>query len=401
MTRSVPKPASLSYTIALQPIVDADLNHVADELLYRHHHRARTATIDDDVQATARACAVAIYEIGLETLCEQRTLFINVSEQWLLNSELCRLPTDRIVLEVLESTPPTAAVRDAMAHLKGMGYTLALDDFQTNQDHDSLLEHCHIVKFDVSRDLPLAQIESLRAQGFTLLAERVETHEAFDRCKALGFSLFQGYFYERPRIQRSHVTRRDASSLTHLLLITQLYRSEIDVDDLSRLIAKDTYLTEAVLKRAGAATHADASTCATLEASIERLGVVELRMLVTITLLASHGPASKLEVIKGLTRALACQRVASERRVGEEEGFMLGLFSHMPMILDVELETLIQELPLTLDQAKALTQRAGRLGALLSDVESAELGEPVGTLPDTLLEEAEIEAQRWMNKTHP
>ncbi|MCP1313377.1 MULTISPECIES: EAL and HDOD domain-containing protein [unclassified Halomonas] len=401
MTRSVPKPASPGYTIALQPIVDVDLNHVADELLYRHHHRARTATIDDDVQATARACAVAIYEIGLETLCDQRTLFVNVSEQWLLNSELCRLPTDRIVLEVLESTPPTAAVRDAMAHLKAMGYTLALDDFQTDQDHDSLLDHCHIVKFDVSRELPLAQIESLRAQGFTLLAERVETHEAFDRCKALGFSLFQGYFYERPRIQRSHVTRRDASSLTHLLLITKLYRSEIDVDDLSRLIAKDTYLTEAVLKRAGAATHADASACATLETSIERLGVVELRMLVTITLLASHGPASKLEVIKGLTRALACQRVASERRVDEEEGFMLGLFSHMPMILDVELETLIQELPLTLDQAKALTQRAGRLGALLSDVESAELGEPVGTLPDTLLEEAEIEAQRWMNKTHP
>ncbi len=83
------------YTIAIQPIVDCNLRHIADELLYRSSEACASADIIDDVQATARACAVAIYEIGLDNLCGQRQLFINASHEWLTDPDLKARPSSR------------------------------------------------------------------------------------------------------------------------------------------------------------------------------------------------------------------------------------------------------------------------------------------------------------------
>ena len=184
------------YTIAIQPIVNVQLQHVADELLYRGDMTANSAAVSDDVQATARACAVAIYEIGLDKLCGQRKLFINASGDWLLNPDLSGLPTDQIVIEVLEDTQASGPLLEALRQLKAQGYTLALDDFEPHTSNSPLLNMADIIKFDISTGLPTALIQRLYQAGYTLLAERVETYAEFEQCKALGFSLFQGYLLD-------------------------------------------------------------------------------------------------------------------------------------------------------------------------------------------------------------
>ena len=155
------------------------------------------------MQATARACAVAIYEIGLDKLCGQRKLFINASGEWLLNPDLGGLPQSQIVIEILEDTEVNDVLLSALRKLKHQGYTLALDDFELTDANRALLALADIVKFDISTGLPTALIQRLYKEGYTLLAERVETYEEFEKCKALGFSLFQGYFYQRPQVQTS------------------------------------------------------------------------------------------------------------------------------------------------------------------------------------------------------
>src|SRR3546814_20354718 len=44
------------------------------------------------------------------------------------------------------------------------------------------------------------QVTRLRRFRARLVAEKVETHDDFQRCLALGFDLFQGYFFFRPEI---------------------------------------------------------------------------------------------------------------------------------------------------------------------------------------------------------
>ncbi|GGW36307.1 MULTISPECIES: EAL and HDOD domain-containing protein [Halomonadaceae] len=385
------------YTIAIQPIVNVQLQHVADELLYRGNASAGNAVILDAVQATARACAVAIYEIGLDKLCGQRQLFINASHDWLLNPDLAGLPADQIVIEILEDTQPSEPLTDALRRLKKQGYRLALDDVEPNSANQGLMPFADIVKFDISVGLPIDMITSLHRQGYTLLAERVETHDEFEQCKALGFSLFQGYFYQRPQIQTTRTQRHSTSRANQMQLLAQLYSDRVRLPALSTLIARDPYLLNAVFKRANSAGKAAQRPAYKLLDCVHIIGLKELRTLVSIVMLAGNNPASKVNLINGLTRAFACEALAEQRGLDAEEAFIVGLFSRMPVILGIELEVMLQELPLSQSIHKALASYAGALGQLLVDIAACEQGAVLTSVPAEFMLKAAAEARALMD----
>src|SRR5579859_8100851 len=68
--------AQLAF-LARQGIYDAKNNAVAYELLYRDSESARTARIDDDVQATLNVIVNTALEIGLDRLSEELPVHIN------------------------------------------------------------------------------------------------------------------------------------------------------------------------------------------------------------------------------------------------------------------------------------------------------------------------------------
>ncbi|MBZ5487970.1 EAL domain-containing protein [Halomonas aquamarina] len=378
-----------NYTIAIQPIVDGDLKHIADELLYRANESSYSADISDDLQATARACAVAIYEIGIVSLCGQRQLFINASHQWLTDPDLRGLPADQIVIEVLENTPATDEVIASLQHLRQQGYTIALDDFVANEDSEKLLPYCDIVKIDISTPVDTDLVSRLLSRGVTLLAERVETQADFKACQQMGFTLFQGYFYEKPIIQASSSIRRTASRANQLQLLASLYKERTSLTDIADLIIRDPYLLSAIFKRANSADKGAHKPTARLVNCLQILGIRELRTLVSILMMASNSPASRLNLINGLTRGFTCELMAEQRNLDGQEGFIVGLFSLMPTIMETDLNTLLQEVRLGRDIEKALTSQAGALGRLLQDIQSAESGEPPSDFPtDALLRAA-------------
>ncbi|MGM0542451.1 MAG: EAL and HDOD domain-containing protein [Pseudomonadota bacterium] len=363
---------SSNYAIAIQPIVDIQLRHVADELLYRDNVSQGHASIVDDVQATARACAISVYEIGLDKLCGSRQLFINASSKWLTNPNLSGLPSDQIVIEILEDTEPTDEVINAIKQLKKYGYKLALDDFVLNDENHIFLPFCDIIKFDISNKIPENLVQKLASEGFTLLAERVETHEDFKYCKELGFTLFQGYFYERPQTQSSSSPRRSASRANQMQLLSCLYSDNINLPQISDLIARDPHLLNAIFKRANSARSGSHRIATKLIDCLHIIGLKELRTLVTILMLADNNPVSKLNLLKGLTRAFACEIAASQRQVDEQESFIAGLFSLMPTILGIKEELMKDEIKLGEKIENAIYQRRGTLGELIGDVEAAE-----------------------------
>ncbi|MFT7366153.1 MAG: EAL and modified HD-GYP domain-containing signal transduction protein, partial [Marinobacter psychrophilus] len=170
------KPNTGSYCIALQPICDANMVHVADELLYRATAGASFAVIEDGLIATARACNAAFYEIGVESLCGRRKLFFNAPREWLLNPALLPPSPEQVVIEVLECVEGDEEILAALKHIKSQGYTIALDDFVLTDDTRPLLDLADIVKLDVLEQPPTRkQVEHYLTRGITLLAEKVET----------------------------------------------------------------------------------------------------------------------------------------------------------------------------------------------------------------------------------
>jgi c-di-GMP-related signal transduction protein len=89
------------------------------------------------------------------------------------------------------------------------------------------------------------------------------------------------------------------------------------------------------------------------------------------------GPSTPPELsVVGLTRARMCELLGSDRGyVGGDQLFTVGLLSVADALLDVPLETIVDELPLADEVAAALLRRAGPAGSILDAVVSYEQGE--------------------------
>lgn len=127
--------------------------------------------------------------------------FINTTRDFIVGRHCRALPATRVVLEILEDVPPDPAVLDELTHLSGLGYRIALDDFVFQARQAPLVDLADIVKIDVlatPRDQLASLVSTLRDCHVQLLAEKIETAEALDFARQLGFDYLQGYFLSRP-----------------------------------------------------------------------------------------------------------------------------------------------------------------------------------------------------------
>src|SRR6266576_2126228 len=123
------------------------------------------------------------------------------------------LPPERLEIELTESVLLERAAENhaLMERLKGIGISLALDDFGTGYSSLSCLTAFPFdkIKIDTSfignltnghkSSAIISSIMALaRGLGMSVTAEGVETHEQFERLKALGVNFAQGYLLGRP-----------------------------------------------------------------------------------------------------------------------------------------------------------------------------------------------------------
>lgn len=184
-----------------QPIFDRRQNLVAYELLYRSGAAAE-ARVTDDAAATAEVIRRGFKRIGIATVLGKADGFINVDAEMLFSKQIDQLPDNQLVLELLETVVIDDEIIERCRQLKRRGFRLALDDVSFYSDsHAPLFEMADVIKID----LPLldearlaALVGQLKPYAGKLLAEKVETRERFEECRALGFQLFQGFFLSRP-----------------------------------------------------------------------------------------------------------------------------------------------------------------------------------------------------------
>ena len=70
--------------IGRQPILDAEQQIVAYELLFRHSANATTAVIEDDVRSCTRVLLNTLNDMGAQWLLGDKLAFINVNAEVLL-----------------------------------------------------------------------------------------------------------------------------------------------------------------------------------------------------------------------------------------------------------------------------------------------------------------------------
>ena len=185
--------------MAHQPIFDNEVGVVAYELLFRQSENNEARVTDGD-SATSELLINAFTHFNIDDVVGNKRAYVNFTRK-LLNEPI---PFDkrRFVIEVLEDVVIDSELVACVRRLVDEGYTIALDDFIMQPGTEALLELADIVKIDVLEytDEELGEcVRRLAPYNLTLLAEKVETHEMYDRCRKLGFELFQGYFLSRPQ----------------------------------------------------------------------------------------------------------------------------------------------------------------------------------------------------------
>jgi EAL and modified HD-GYP domain-containing signal transduction protein len=274
--------------IARQPILDAKLNVVGYELLFRRAAADEAAEVVDDDASTSETMLASLSDIGLDSLVGGRHAFMNVPRAFLLDGHVQLCPPERVTLELLESLVVDDEMVGAVEACATAGYRLALDDFAYRPELEPVLRLASIVKLDVLAlgvDGVAEQIERVKPFGVTLLAEKVESHAVYRACRELGCELFQGYFFSRPATVGARTI--PASRVSRMRLIASLQDPSIQPDELAAIIRGDAGLSLRLLRYVNSAFVGLPRTVGSIQEALVLCGYRKLRSLATLIAFAS------------------------------------------------------------------------------------------------------------------
>lgn len=356
-----------SVLFARQPIFDRGMNVYAYELLCRSGQHRETSERAQD-QASSEVLLNAFSSVDICQVVGHRKAFVNFTENLLHVSPL--FGSRHLVVEVLESVIANENALGAMKQLKASGFTIALDDFELSANSEPLLAYADIVKLDVlalNAERLAAHVRALKPYGVELLAEKIETYEILEQCRALGFDYFQGYFLSKPRDFAGRKIRENRVTLMQLL--AEIHRPNIEFREIERLIKQDPVISFKLLRLINSAAFHLVRKIRSLKEAITMLGIAQIRRWAT--LLSLHeGTDKPLELsATTLARAQMCYLIAKTVSPRDSETcFTAGLFSTLDAFLDAPIEEVLKELPLTQDLVDAITKHTGRAGRILSNV---------------------------------
>ncbi len=366
--------------IGRQPIMDRRQQMVAYELLFRRsQHNA--ADVRDDLAATASVITRAFIDLGIEAALGPYKGFINCDESLLLSDLLEVLPSDKVVLEVLETVDITPAVVERCVELKALGFTLALDDFVGYEDRfKPLLDIVEIVKVDTMLVDPAGLLAVTRKLGnwpVTLLAERVEKVELAEHCQQIGYSLFQGYYFAKPMIMAG---KRLSHSQMALLRLLGMVLEDTDVAELEAVFKREPGLTMNLMRLTNSVATGVRVKVTSLRHAITLLGRRQLQRWLQLLMYTKPRPGTEpissplmqLAATRGKLMELLAGQIEPGRQEFEDQAFMVGIISLMPALMGVPMAEILNGISLGNTVREALEAQTGTLGKMLDLTEALE-----------------------------
>jgi EAL and modified HD-GYP domain-containing signal transduction protein len=349
--------------IARQPIFNAQLEVYGYELLFRLNRQSTQFGGVSSQGATAMVIT-GLFESGLENLIEDKIAFINFDEIFIHSDAVELIKPDRMIVEMLENIEVSDNLMERLTAIKAMGYSIALDDFAQTYQTYPLTPLADIIKYDIMitpLDTIAADVPTGLAQGKTLLAEKVETEDEFNQAKEMGFSLFQGYFFSKPRIAGRSI-RATPTQIQYLKLMTEIHTDEPSFERLADLIEQDVTLTYRLLRLAS--FRAGSELISSIKFALSYIGLREFERWISILMIHELSKDKPTELIRiSLIRTRFAESLA--KRAGmfdqEHDAALMGLFSVLDAILDQPMEVVLAGITLQQTILDALINEQGSL----------------------------------------
>jgi EAL and modified HD-GYP domain-containing signal transduction protein len=356
-----------------QPIFDKQGDIFAYELLYRSCELRNEACFEDNTLASTRVIAHLIQSFGIKSVVGSKQGFINLDETMLFSDTLLLLPKEHICFEILEYTKVSLALYERVKYLHSLGYRFLLDDFDCTDTmiatYEALFPYIDIVKVDILAiglsNLPNA-LAKIKKYDLTLLAEKIESFEVYTACKALPFTYFQGYFFEKPLIVVGK--RLEPQTLNALRLINCIQHT-YDMKEIAQRISSCPDIVYNLLRHINSGAYHFKHTITNITQMTTLLGHQKLLSWLGLFIYGSPNQQPFGEAVYNSAKFRAkMMEILATKHYSQEmahKAFLVGSLSLVDVYFNISMEDFLQELHLDEEIKEALLFEKGCLGNLL------------------------------------
>jgi EAL and modified HD-GYP domain-containing signal transduction protein len=359
---------------ARMPILSAGEKVFGYKLLFRSDFNNYFPSVEGDV--ASRGVIDMSSLIGLNTLSNNLPAFIVTTRDVLVRQYLALLPAGKVIAEIPDSVPADAEVVCACKKLKEAGCKIALSNFRADDPRRELEEIADYLKVDIklSNLTDVATLTSCyRGRGPQLIAEKVETREDFEFCKAEGFSFFEGYFFRKPEIMRARGAQSNRT--VYLRLLGAISRPDLDWNELEDIVKSDPMLYYRLLRYLNSAIFGLKGEIRTVGQALTFLGEKEIRRWCQLSgmLELSKNKPSDL-ALAALVRARFAELIGAKVDCWNPNLFQVGLLSLMDAILEIPMREVLEGLPLDASARTVLLDGTGPLSPIYDLMHAVEGG---------------------------
>ena len=338
-----------SIYVARQPILDAASDTWGYMMLFRDSENADRAIFSSNSEATMNLVANLPLCGGV---CGGRAkLLIHFTPEDIIRGTPHAIPCDSTVIILEEMVEPDETLIVALGDLIIDGFELAINNFEGKPGCERLAELADTLIVDIggkSEEDLKAIVERAATFGVTnLVAKRVENESDLTMAKAAGFALFNGYYFKRPQIEGG----RKISSVkaTRLKLFEIIEKDEPNFDALAPAIEADVAISYRLLNFLNTANFSFATKVTSIKQAVVLAGWKPIRNWLRLIILTDLTPSEKTKELAYTSahRAKLFETAALGSGYEEESDrlFIIGLFSLLDAMLDTDMETITEHLP--------------------------------------------------------
>ncbi|MCZ2720083.1 HDOD domain-containing protein [Marinomonas sp. 15G1-11] len=359
--------------MAQQPIFDINNELFGYELLFRGQEE-KFANFTNGEAATSQVLVnlcIGITELNVQL---NTPFFINMTGDLLLSDAFFPIDPSQVYIEILEEQKVTATLIEKVSSWKDAGYHFVLDDYQFTKEYDPLIPLVKMIKIDVLATHPerhKEQISSLLKQGIILIAEKVENQSMLQLCRKMGFTLFQGYYLQKPTIVKGK--KVDSATQMTVELVSELQNPDISIDRVAKLVEKNPKFSYQLLRVLNSPICGIPKKVESIKEAVIFIGLNQIKkwaLLITLTS-TSNQPIEMFRVI--LIRAYCCQTMCRiNGKLNEETGFIAGIMSGIDAILEIDKQEALNQIALSDEVKRIILHYEGDIGKYLKLLNSLE-----------------------------
>ena len=234
--------------VARQPIFNKSMGIYGYELLFRASQESSSFSNATATSATALVIG-ELFEQGVSKMTGNAKAFVNFDYDFIMSDAIELIDPKSLVVEVLETVKVDDIILERIKKLREKGYKIAFDDFEEDYFTFKAVSVADIIKYDIMStplDTIKAEVKQASLDGITLLAEKIETEEEFEKAKAMGFQLFQGYFFSKPKIIEQH-KKKNVSKAVYAQILSEIKSEEFSFEKVAHMIESDIDLSYRLL----------------------------------------------------------------------------------------------------------------------------------------------------------